>query len=413
MESPSRPLRILFVTVFLDLLGFGLILPQLPYYAKACGADGTVVGAIGASYSLLQFLFSPIWGRVSDSIGRRPIIVMGLLGSGVSFILFGAVFHVHRWTGIGLIPIMFLSRALAGMFNANISTAQAYVADVLPPEKRAAGMGMIGAAFGLGFVLGPAFSAALGVLGGPALPFYVAGGVGMATAVAAFFWLPESHLPGAPGQEPRRRWLSLSVIPSGALLVTIALFFLSTFAMGIMENTLGLFVEAEPRFGYTPHQFALLLVFVGVVIVITQGGLVRWLSPRFGEPRMILVGAILMVMGLGGIGVARGTLELYLLMALVGFGNGILNPSLSTTTSLLAPHQYRGEVMGMGQSMSSLGRILGPLLGGAVYEHVGHASAYYLSGATMIVASALAVTLLGIERTAEAGGKLRGPDAPE
>ncbi len=398
----GRALRILFVTVFLDLLGFGLILPQLPFYAKRCGADGTVVGAIGASYSLLQFLFAPFWGRISDRIGRRPVIMIGLAGSGLSFLVFGAAFHIHAWTGLGLIPLLFVSRGMAGLFNANISTAQAYVADIMPADRRAAGMGLIGAAFGLGFVLGPAFSAVLGQWGGPELPFYVAGASGLITAIAAYFVLPESR-PDSARTEPaagqgRRRWMPITALPAGALRTVLFLFFSSTFAMGVMENTLGLFVEADDALRFAPRDFAYLLVFVGVVIVVTQGFMVKRLSALFGERKLILAGSLVMVFGLGLIGYVPGTWALYFLMALVGFGNGILNPSLATMTSLLAEEGVRGEVMGMGQSMSALGRIAGPFLGGVVYEHVAHEVAYLMSGVMMILTFALALHSLGTDR---------------
>jgi DHA1 family tetracycline resistance protein-like MFS transporter len=157
-RTRKAAIRILFITIFLDLLGFGIILPQLPYYAKTCGADGFIVGLVGSSYSLFQFLMSPFWGRLSDRIGRRPIILIGLMGAAISYLVFGAAFRIARFLGISAIPILFLSRSLAGFFNANLATAQAFMADISPGQDRAAAMGLVGAAIGLGFIMGPAFS---------------------------------------------------------------------------------------------------------------------------------------------------------------------------------------------------------------------------------------------------------------
>lgn len=403
--TPDGPgpgaIRVLFITVFMDLLGFGLIIPQFPYYAKACGATAWDVGLIGASYSFFQFLFSPIWGRVSDRIGRRPILILGLIGSGVSFIVFGAAFHVHAWTGIGLISILFVSRSIAGTCNANIATAQAYIADVTPPEQRNARMGIIGAAFGLGFILGPAFSGYLGALGGHSLPFYVAGAICLATSVYAYSALPESRRPGKSGELSHARgWMAdPRVLDSTPQWLAVICLFLSTFSMGVMENTLGLFTEASPVFRFDQMAFSHLMLFAGFMIAFTQGWLVRKLAPRHREAVLVIAGSFLMIPGLGLMTLAGGTLQLYFLMGLAALGNGLLNPSLASLSTRLARPAISGEVLGFAQSMSSLGRILGPVAGGWLYEFRSPTTAYLMAGAVMVVTTILA---LGLDRTAPA-----------
>lgn len=404
-ETPAGPapgaIRVLFITVFMDLLGFGLIIPQFPFYAKACGASAWDVGLIGATYSLFQFLFSPIWGRVSDRIGRRPILILGLMGSGVSFLVFGAAFHLHALTGIGLIPILFVSRAIAGTCNANIATAQAYIADVTPPDQRNARMGIIGAAFGMGFILGPAFSGYLGTIGGHSLPFYVAGGICITTALYAYRALPESRQPGEGGVESHARgWMAdPRVLDSLPQWLAVICLFLSTFSMGVMENTLGLFTEASPLFKFDQVAFSHLMLFAGFMIAFTQGFLVRRLAPRYRETILVIAGSFLMIPGLGLMTSAGGLLPLYFLMGLTAMGNGLLNPSLASLSSRLALPAISGEVLGFAQSMSSMGRILGPVAGGWLYEFRSPTTAYVMAGVVMVISTVLAVVL---ERTAPA-----------
>jgi MFS family permease len=407
----ARPaaVRIIFLALFLDLLGFGIVIPPMPYYARECGADGTVVGAIGAVYSLLQFLMAPFWGRVSDRRGRRPVILIGLVGSAASYVVFGAAFHLAAWTGVPAIAILLVSRAIAGFFNANLAAAQAYLADVTPAKDRAAAMGLVGAAFGLGFVLGPAFSAVLWRLSGSVeVPFYAAAVIGLAAFVWALGSLPESRDPGAaagagtaPGASRAaeaargaRALVALARVPRGPLRTVLSVWFLSTVAMGAMENTLGLFVEAAPPLRFQPDDFALLLLFLGVAVALTQGVAVRRLSRRFREEQLVSAGSVVMAASLALTPWVRGAPDIYLAMGALCFGYGLVSPSLASLASLLADEDRRGEVLGLGQSMASLGRIVGPAGGGALYEHAGHGSPYLAGGAVCAACLVLGLRLV-------------------
>lgn len=404
--SPERrkaAVRILFITIFLDLLGFGIIIPQTPFYATACGVGGTVIGLIAGTYSLLQFLMAPFWGRVSDRIGRRPVILIGLAGAGVSYMIFGASFRLAALTGLSPILFLVVSRALAGFFNANISAAQAYMADITPGADRTAAMGVVGAAIALGFVLGPAISAGIWVLTGSAeLPFYAAAAFELICLQWAWRALPETHAPGqAAGSAAPARRLALASLPAGPLRLLLLTGALSTFAFAGMENTIGLFVMDSPALRYDNLQFALLVLYLGLVIVLTQGLAVKPLSERLRETRMLGLGSLAMILGLALTPAATSSIELYLLMGVLCFGYGLVSPSLSSLNSRLAPEAVRGEVLGLGQSMTSLGRILGPVVGGWLYQTVSHGSTYLLGGALSTACMVLALVLdLRIESAA-------------
>jgi MFS family permease len=396
IDPARRPaaVKIVFITIFLDLFGFGVIVPQLPYYADACGAGGFVIGLVGASYSLLQFLMAPWWGRLSDRVGRRPIILVGLAGAGLSYLVFGATFRIAALTGISPLVLLFVSRAMAGFFNANLATAQACMADLSPGPERAAAMGLVGAAFGLGFVLGPAVSGGVWALTKSAeLPFYLAGLCELATFAWAWFALPETK-PDTAATLPRPagRFGRLAQLSRPARL-TMLVYFLSTFAMAGMENTLGLFVMGSPHLKYDNLQFAALLLYLGVAIVITQGWAVKRLSRRWRETQLLPAGAGVMIFGLGLTAFVTTSWQIYLLMGLLCFGYGLVSPSLSSLASLLAPEEIRGEMLGMGQSMASLGRIVGPVVGGWAFEKISPGSPYVLGGALSLVCVVLGLAL--------------------
>lgn len=397
IDPAQRPaaVRVLFITIFLDLFGFGVIVPQLPYYAEACGAGGTIIGLVGAVYSLLQFAMSPWWGRLSDRIGRRPIILIGLAGAGVSYLLFGAAFRLAEITGIPALVFLFVSRAMAGFFNANIATAQACMADISPGADRAAAMGLVGAAFGLGFVLGPAVSGAIWAWTKSAeLPFYLSAVCELATFAWAYRALPETkgETPAHAPHRPSGRFGSLAQLDAPARLAMVV-YFLSTFAMAGMENTLGLFVMGSPHLKYDRLQFAKLLLYLGVMIALTQGWAVKRLSKRFRETQLLPAGAGIMIAGLGLTAFVTTSLQLYTVMGLLCFGYGLVSPSFSSLTSLLAPEAIRGEVLGMGQSMASLGRIVGPIVGGWAFQNVAPGSPYLIGGALSACCAALGLAL--------------------
>jgi DHA1 family tetracycline resistance protein-like MFS transporter len=389
------PLVILFITVFLDLLGFGLILPQLPYYAVRFGADAFAVGALMAVYSLAQMVASPFWGRISDQRGRRPVLIVSLLGSALTSVCLGLVVDPNWWSRIGsslpettlgvttALLALFVARLLAGIATATIGVAQAYIADSTTPENRAKGMGIIGAAFGLGFVFGPALGGILAPYG-QGVPAFVAGGLALANAGFAFFKLPESLPVERRGEVVARgfsvaRLLASAQIPGmGPLMV---MYFLSIFAFATMEATFPLLTR--DAFGFTEVENGYTFAYIGVLVVIMQGGLVGRLARRFGETRLVVAGGILLAIGLSSMPFAPSLP--WLLVALVPLcaGSGITNPSLTALISLTATRSTQGETLGTAQSLASLGRVLGPLWGGLAFSSFGARPSYVFAAAIM------------------------------
>jgi len=351
------PLLVIFVTVFIDLVGFGIVIPVLPYYAEGTRFGGTPreVGFLFASYSVMQLVFSPVLGRLSDKHGRRPILLISLLGTCLGFMILG--FATTMW-------MLFLGRIIDGISGGNISTAQAYIADVTTPENRAKGMGLIGAAFGLGFVFGPAIG---GILSrwGINVPFLFAGGLAFANAVLLYFTLPETVTPDHPARVSAasgRGWGQVIAAlrqPQLAFLLTI--YFLSIVAFSIMTAVFSLFMMF--RLGYDPWHSGWIFAFVGVVSAIIQGGLIGRLVKRFGEPWLVIVGGLLFSVSLFAspfVAPAMGLLGILSVGALSSVGNALSAPSLSSLASKSASAGEQGSVLGVMQSVASLARAVGP-----------------------------------------------------
>lgn len=391
----TAAMRLIFITLFLDLLGFGIALPQMPFYAKMCGVGGTLIGLITGTYSLLQFLMAPVWGRFSDRHGRRPVILIGLAGAGVAYAIFGAAFRISAATGIPAVAIVVVSRMMAGFFNANIGVAQAYMADVTPPEQRTAAMGTVGAAIALGFVMGPAISICIELTtGSPELPFYLAA----LSELACFFWalavLPETR-PKEATEVKRTGDRPWHLVTSNNLRVVLLTAGLVTASFSGMENTLGFYVNESEGLQYGPNGFALVLLWLSFVIVITNGVLVKPMARRMRETRMLALGSAALALGLFGLGAAWNTPTLYLAVTLNCFGYGLASPSLAGINAKLAPEAVRGELLGLGQSMTSLGRVVGPILGGWWYQSVSRGGSYVVGGAIAVGCFALALHLDG------------------
>jgi DHA1 family tetracycline resistance protein-like MFS transporter len=384
------PLSIVFLTVFLDLVGFGIVIPLLPLYAETFGAGPVAVTWLVAVYSLMQFLFAPWWGALSDRVGRRPVLLVGLFGSAASYLLFGLA---------ASLPLLFFARALAGFMGANVGVAQAYIADVTAPEDRARGMGLIGAAFGLGFVFGPAIGGLLSHFG-PAVPFLGAAGLALANGIFALARLPESLPPGgrtSTGGGLRARVRALAdAAREPRLRGLYAAAFLSTLALAAMEGTFSLW--ADRRWALSPAEVAFLFAYVGVLAVVVQGALVGRLARGLGERRLARVGAVALAAGLAGIPLAPTLPVLALALAAFAFGQGTVTPSLSSLISRGASPREQGRLLGVSQSLSALGRVLGPVWGGVAFARLG-VGAPYLSGAAVVL---LALTVLAASR---AGGE--------
>jgi MFS transporter, DHA1 family, tetracycline resistance protein len=370
------PLTILFFTVFLDLVGFGIVIPLLPLYAERFGASPMAVVWLVAIYSLMQFVFAPWWGQLSDRIGRRPVLLVGLFGSALSYLAFGLA---------GSLLVLFLARALAGFMGANIGVAQAYVADVTPPEERARGMGMIGAAFGLGFIFGPAIGGGLAHFG-PSVPFLAAGALAFVNGLLALRWLPESRtvrgdaVRQQPGLGARLATLrEFAASGTGGKLFTV--FFLLTFAFAALEATFSLW--ADRRWQFTPSEVAYLFAYIGVLITVVQGVLVGPLVRRLGERRLAVLGAAALALGLFAIPAAPTLGWLAVALALLAFGQGTTMPAIASLISRAAPEGEQGRLLGVSQSLSALGRVLGPVWGGLVFARVG-IGAPYLGGGLVV-----------------------------
>lgn len=371
----KSPLVILFLTVFIDLLGFGMVLPLLPYYAVDLHADAFQVGLLLTVYSLMQMIFSPIWGGLSDRIGRRPVLIGSLLGSSVGLVLFGLS---------GSLLMLFASRAFSGITAATISIAQAYIADSTTPENRTRGMALIGMAFGLGFVFGPAFGGLLAGYG-HGVPAFVAAGIALANCLFAVFRLPESLPPERRGEKAVRGF-SVSRLARSANIpgmpVLMLVYFFTIFAFATMEATFPLLTREH--FGFNEMKNGYVFAYLGVLIVIVQGGM-RQVVKRVGEKKLIIAGTLFLAIGLGALPWPASIPLLLLALVPLAVGNGITNPSLTSLISLTAETGAQGETLGTAQSLASLGRLLGPLWGGFAYEKLGMDTSYAIAGGIMVV----------------------------
>ena len=375
------PLIVIFVTVFIDLLGFGIIIPLLPFYAQTFGASALVIGLLSTSFSLMQFLFAPVWGRLSDVVGRRPIILAGLLGSAVSYLAFGLA---------ASLPMLFAARILAGIAGANISTAQAFIADSTTPENRAKGMGLIGAAFGLGFIFGPAIGGFLSRWGYSA-PAFFAATLSLANFSAALLFLPESLPPDKRGARigPGRVEAFRRALSRPKLAVVLAVSFLVMTAFASFESMFALFVESRFEFGATTIGY--LFAWVGAVLALVQGVVVGRVVPRIGEHRLVPAAILTMALALAGLAVAPNVPAMLAAIGLMAVGMGFNSPSMLSVVSRLADPADQGSTLGASQSLAGLARIVGPLWGGFVFDRFGHTVPFYTASALMLVACGLSV----------------------
>jgi multidrug resistance protein len=376
------PLVIIFLTVFIDLLGFGIIIPLLPFYAESYGATAFTVGLLGTSFSLMQFLFSPVWGRLSDRIGRRPIILIGLAGSCLSYLALALA---------GSLPLIFLARIIGGIAGANIPTAQAYIADITTPENRAKGMGMVGAAFGLGFIFGPALGGVLTHLG-PATPMWFAAALCAVNLVAAYFLLPESRH-ASDARPTLGRWEALRrATADRRLILLLALYFIVTAAFSGFEATFALF--SERRFGFTMATIGYLFAFIGATLALVQGLLVGRVVKRIGEARLIPIAISVIGLGIGLVPFAWSVPALLGAVGTLAVGMGFNGPALSSMVSRLTHADDQGGMLGLASSLASLGRVVGPAWGGFLFDHLGMTTPYLSAAAIMFVAVGVAVASL-------------------
>lgn len=362
----TKPIAIIFTTVFIDLVGFGIVIPALPFYVEGehFAATPLDIGLLFASYSAMQFIFAPVLGSLSDRYGRRPILFLSLLGSSVGYLFIG--FATALW-------MVFLGRIIAGITGGNISTAQAYIADVTTRENRAKGMGLFGAAFGLGFVFGPAIGGVLSRYG-IHVPFLFAAVLTFVNAIALYFVLPESLKEEDRSKEGVRKNRFAEMLDSlrdrrfSALSI---IYFLLVTAFSIMTASFALYTLF--RFGYDAEANGYLFAYIGILAVILQGWLFSKLAHRFGESSLVAVGSFILGAGffvLPYVGPDFGGLSA--LLVVIGFfalGNSLSSPALTSLASKVASDREQGKALGLMQSSASLARAIGPAVAGVLLNN--------------------------------------------
>ena len=388
----------IFLVVFLDILGFSLVLPFLAQEARDTFHTSELVGTLlGAIYSLMQFLFVPVWGRVSDRVGRRPVLVWSVLATaiGMGCLGFGLVFAQS-------IAWLFVARAASGIATANLGTASAYIADVTRPEERARGMGMIGMAFGLGFIFGPAIGGALasftilGRAGG--LPCFIAAGLSLVNLAWVYFRLRES----LPTERRATQGRSLAPLNLAAardafarpgIAQAVLVNFVLVLSFTVLDQTFRFFTE--DKFGMSALDTGLVLGFIGVVAAGVQGGLIRPLAKRFDEASLIRAGTAIQALAFAGLAASPsfGRVALFASGGLLAVGNGLTQPSVSAYVSKRADPRAQGSTLGTNQSAASLARVFGPALGGWLYGALGPRSPYVAGAIGMVLATLVALLL--------------------
>lgn len=410
MPKSRSPLVIIFITIFIDLVGFGIVIPVLPLYAERYGASETTIGILLAIYSAMQFIFAPILGKLSDRVGRRPVLLVSLIGTSIGFLIMGLAPSMPvGFALLGLGPTLvwlFVARMIDGISGGNISTAQAYIADVTPPEERSKGMGLIGAAFGLGFVFGPMIGGMLSRIS-PGAPFFFASAMAAANATALYFLLPESLSHEHRSQARGRGGIIRVLEESGnwRLGAVLATYFFATVSFAMMTATFALF--AAHRFKFDAWHTGFLFGYVGVIGAVIQGGLLGRLVKRFGDKPLTLAGTAIFAASVFCFPLSATVVILIIASTGIAIGNSLMTPTLNALASKSVNASLQGRVLGVMASGASLARIIGPVLGGWLLSrdpdlssHYGR-TPYWTSAAIMLVA-------LGVALTVRAGGERRG-----
>ena len=355
----------IWTTVALDLVGFGIVVPILGRYAERFGANGFQVGLLFASFSLAQMVFAPVLGRVSDRVGRKPVIIFSLVGTAIGCFVTGAA---------GALWVLFLGRIIDGASGASVAVAQGAIADIAPPERRAQLLGMLGAAFGVGFVVGPALGG-LAALGGPHVPFYVAGTIAAVNAVAAVIRLPETR-PEAREERPARGSRA-ALTPDLRRYAAVGL--LSTLGFAGFEATFSLW--GAETFSLTEGSTALVFLFVGALLVLVQGMLIGRLTASFGSRRLLRAGLAVVAAGMFTLASTSTWPVLFVALTFIAFGQGVAVPSGTALVTEAAPVERRGEALGYQQSVTALGRVAGPVIAGLLFDHAAVDAPFVVAGA--------------------------------
>ena len=394
---------ILFFIVFIDLIGFGIIIPLLPFYGEFYQASPEMVGLLMATYSFTQFLAAPFWGRLSDRIGRRPVLLVSLAGASAAYVWLGLAESL--WT-------LFAARAVGGAMAGNISAAFAYVADITTRENRAKGMGTIGAAFGLGFIAGPAIG---GILAGSdpvnadfQSPAFAAAALSVTALIMAIVTLKESlsvEIRQRLAQQPPKKRLAMfrKALDRPVIGLLLLLTFLATFVFAGLESTFAMW--SRRQFGWGPEQNGYLFAFIGLLSALIQGGLIGRLARRFGEARLVVQGAVALAIGIAMIPFSTNVVVLVLAMSLAGYGFSIISPSLNSLISLQSSEDEQGGIMGVTRSASTMARFIGPAWAGLLFGGLGRDWPYFAGALIMVV-----VAFLGL-RAIKKLEKSQGPNS--
>ncbi len=397
-----------FLTIFLDLLGFGIIIPIQPFFAESFGASPTMVTLLGASYSFMQFLFAPFWGRLSDRVGRRPIVLFSVAISIVGHVIFGLA------TSLGM---LLAARMLAGFGNANLGTAQAIMSDISERNERAKAMGLIGAAFGLGFVLGPAIGGILGQVS-PAAPAFAAAALGAVNLVMAYRLLPETLRTATKDAPLFRAPMDFQSLRSACRHMNVAEIFITTLvtiaAFAMMEQIVGLFIAHQwlgssdttlpEHVRRATELTSYFLVVVGIVAIVIQGGLIGPLTRRLGEVQIFRIGLVLMVLAMAAVPAlidGSSMSKMLFCAATLAIGKGLYNPSSTSLLSLSSDEDAQGGILGLNQSISSLGRVIGPAMAGPLFE-IWPAVPFYVSSGMIAIAALVSLRLRRVSTPAAA-----------
>ena len=395
MTSQRSKLSIIFLTVFIDLVGFGIVIPVLPLYAKQFGASETMNGWLVGIYSAMQFLASPLLGKISDRVGRRPVLLVSLVGTSIGFLIMGAAPGLAGLIGGGTLAWLFAARIIDGISGGNISTAQAYIADITTPEERTKTMGLIGAAFGLGFVFGPAIGGLLGHYS-MAAPFYFAGALAALNAALVYARLPESLSPEHRTSPEDTAPLTEVLRHGSHLPALMGSYFFAITGFSIMTANFALFTFE--RFGYQQRDNGYIFAFIGIIGVIVQGGILRRILKEGNERSIAIVGGALLVIGMILLPLSSGLATLLVFTAAIGIGNSFVTPTLNGLASRIAEPSWQGRVIGLMQSAGSLGRWVGPFLGGYLLSRDAGHHAIYGRTPFWTGAGALAIAVILIVR---------------
>jgi DHA1 family tetracycline resistance protein-like MFS transporter len=373
----SRPLLVIFLTIFVNLVGFGIIIPLLPFYAETFGASPFVIGLLFASFSLAQLIASPLLGELSDRWGRRPVLILSLVGTVISFVMLAMAQSL---------VMLFLARVVDGLSGGNITTARAYIADVTTEEDRARAFGLLGAAFGLGFIVGPALGAAFAHISYTA-PIWAAAAITMVAIGLAWIWLPETvHLTQAAGGSMWGAVLDVGTRPGLRTLLTVDFVYWMAFA--VYQTTFALF--GARRFGFDASHTGYLLSAFGLLGVVVQGGLVGPVVDAIGAKRTLTIGLLFTAIGWGG-SALTGSVPVFVAMLVPGaLGIGFCNASLSTLVSTAAGAHEQGRVQGAAGALESLGRTIGPVWGNSVLQVFGEGKAFGMAAALLTGAALVA-----------------------